>query len=72
MVARQLLHHLCRVDIFKQRTRALVEHVGVEALGLEQRHAALPDGTVSLEHVRLDGELLREPRAGVSGAKVTA
>src|SRR6266545_314524 len=45
------------VHIVEQRTGALVEHVGVEAFGLEQRDAPLPNRPLGLEGRKLDREL---------------
>src|SRR5262249_26538847 len=44
---------LARVGIIEQRPGALVEHVGIDALGLEQRHAAFPDAALGLERGEL-------------------
>ena len=46
---------VARVDIVEQRARPLVEHVGIEPLGLEQRDPALPQVALGVGLVELAG-----------------
>src|SRR6185436_10528189 len=54
------LEHECefaRMQVVEDRARALVHHVGIEPVGLQQGHPALPVGPLELEAVALYGEL---------------
>src|SRR6266545_2100450 len=53
----ELEHQVMGVHIVQQRTGALIEQVGVEALGLEERDPPLPERPLRIDRREFPGEL---------------
>src|SRR5262249_28172511 len=70
---------LARIGVVEQHPGALVEHVGIDAFGLEQRDAAFPIGAFGLERVKLGAEfrdllveILLRTQSAVAGVSIDA
>src|SRR5262249_26720305 len=53
----ELQRQVVRVHVVKERPRALVEQVGIEAFGLQQRDPPLPDRPLCLDRRKLRRKL---------------